>query len=95
MAKKKPQLPLEVLPDLLSWWRKAKVKGVIIGGLAGDGGILSAMRSNEDDTNQAYEQALTRSDIAPALQNLLTGNLADASADRGLRPAALTAAILK
>ena len=34
MAKKKPQLPLGVLPDLLTWWRRTRVKGVVIGGLA-------------------------------------------------------------
>jgi len=50
---------------------------VIIGGLVGDIGILSAMRSNEDGTHQAYEQALERDDLAPRLQNTLTGNLAD------------------
>lgn len=50
---------------------------VIIGGLVGDIGILSAMRSNEDDTHQAYAQALERDDLAPHLQSTLTGNLAD------------------
>jgi hypothetical protein len=29
-----PELPLGPLPDLLKWWRKARVKGLIIGGLA-------------------------------------------------------------
>ena len=34
MAKEKLKLPTKPLPDLLAWWRKAKVPGVIIGGLA-------------------------------------------------------------
>lgn len=34
-AKKKPvKLPLEPLSDLLAWWRKLSVKGMVIGGLA-------------------------------------------------------------
>ncbi len=50
---------------------------VVIGNLAGDKGILQAMKSNEDDTNQAYEQALKRSDILPRAEGLLKQNLAD------------------
>lgn len=50
---------------------------VVIGGLVGDKGILSAMRSNEDDTNQAYEQALKRNDILPRAEGILKQNLAD------------------
>jgi uncharacterized protein (TIGR02284 family) len=50
---------------------------VVIGGLVGDKGILSAMRSNEDDTNQAYEQALKRNDILSRAEGILKQNLAD------------------
>jgi uncharacterized protein (TIGR02284 family) len=50
---------------------------VVIGNLAGDKGILQAMKSNEDDTNQAYEQALKRTDILPRAEGLLKQNLAD------------------
>lgn len=50
---------------------------VVIGGLVGDKGILSAMRSNEDDTYQAYKQALQRNDILPRAEGLLERNLAD------------------
>ncbi len=32
--KNEPELPTGPLPDLLKWWRKCKVKGVVIGGLA-------------------------------------------------------------
>lgn len=50
---------------------------VVIGQLAGDKGILMAMRSNEDDTNRAYDQALRRTDIPPAAEGILKQNLAD------------------
>jgi uncharacterized protein (TIGR02284 family) len=50
---------------------------VIIGNIAGDKGILQAMKSNEDDTNQAYSQALQRTDILPRARPVLERNLAD------------------
>jgi uncharacterized protein (TIGR02284 family) len=50
---------------------------VVIGQLAGDKGILMAMKSNEDDTNEAYERALRRNDILPRAEGLLKQNLAD------------------
>lgn len=50
---------------------------VVIGGLMGDKGILRAMDSNEDDTNQAYEKALLRQDIAAGVETILQRNLAD------------------
>lgn len=50
---------------------------VIIGNLIGDKGILHAMKSNEDDTNQAYEQALRRTDVLPRIEGILKQNLAD------------------
>lgn len=50
---------------------------VVIGGLMGDKGILRAMDSNEDDTNQAYEKALLRQDIAAGVEAILQRNLAD------------------
>jgi uncharacterized protein (TIGR02284 family) len=50
---------------------------VIIGNIAGDKGILQAMKSNEDDTNQAYSQALQRTDILPQALPVLERNLAD------------------
>jgi predicted nucleotidyltransferase len=34
VAKTKPILPIGPLRDLLAWWRKAQIRGVIIGGLA-------------------------------------------------------------
>lgn len=50
---------------------------VVIGNLAGDKGILLAMRSNEDDTNLAYDQALRRTDIPAGIEAILKRNLAD------------------
>ena len=46
-------------------------------GLTDDGGILKAMKSNEDETNAAYEQALARRDITANIRDILERNLAD------------------
>lgn len=50
---------------------------VVLGGIVGDKGILKAMKTNEDDTNVAYERASGRTDLTPDLQVLLRGNLDD------------------
>jgi uncharacterized protein (TIGR02284 family) len=50
---------------------------VVIAGLIGDKAILMAMKSNEDDTNKAYERVCSRSDLAPDLAKLLQQNLED------------------
>jgi uncharacterized protein (TIGR02284 family) len=50
---------------------------VAIGSLAGDAAIIRAMKSNEDDTNTAYERACARADLKPAMRDVLQGNLAD------------------
>lgn len=50
---------------------------VVIGNLSGDKGILQAMRSNEDETNQRYEKALTTENLPPRIFELLDRNLAD------------------
>ena len=42
------------------WLTKGKV---ILGNITGDSGILSAMRSNEIDTNYAYDRMIDRDDI--------------------------------
>lgn len=50
---------------------------VVIAGLAGDKAILMAMKTNEDDTNKAYERAVNN-DAAPAtIKEVLRANLAD------------------
>jgi uncharacterized protein (TIGR02284 family) len=59
-------------------FKRVLTKGkVVIGQLVGDRGILMAMKSNEDDTNQAYEQAVRRHDLATDLRETLQRNLAD------------------
>jgi hypothetical protein len=45
--------------------------------LTGDSGILKAMKSNEDETNEAYEQALARGDMTANRRDVLERNLAD------------------
>jgi rubrerythrin len=50
---------------------------VYIGQIVGDRGILMAMRSNEADTNQAYEQACERKDLIEEVREILFRGLAD------------------
>jgi uncharacterized protein (TIGR02284 family) len=50
---------------------------VVIAGLMGDRAILIAMKTNEDDTNRAYERATSRADLSPELRLLLARNLDD------------------
>jgi rubrerythrin len=49
---------------------------VIIAGLAGDKPVLQAMKTNEDDTNIAYERA-TKHDEADGLRPVFEKNLSD------------------
>lgn len=57
--------------------KKLLTKGkVVLMGLAGDRAILMAMRSNEQDTNTAYERASQRELPAP-IATLVQNNLAD------------------
>lgn len=50
---------------------------VYIGSLAEDRGILMAMRSNENDTNAAYDHALANTSLTSELSALLQQNLED------------------
>ena len=52
---------------------------VKLGALMGDNAILRAMKSNEDDTNKAYESAVQNSVVGGdhELRSLLERNLAD------------------
>jgi hypothetical protein len=43
----------------------------------GDRAILRAMKTNEDDTNTAYERATGRADLTPTIRDVLTRALAD------------------
>lgn len=44
---------------------------VVIAGLAGAEAILEAMRTNEADTNTAYERAVKHTNLTPPLQDTL------------------------
>lgn len=58
--------------------KRVLTKGkVIISNMAGDSGILHAMKTNEDDTNSAYERAVARNDVPPKIHEVLQRNLAD------------------
>ena len=50
---------------------------VAMGALFGDKAILKAMKSNEDDTNTAYERAIKHKDIDNAAGPVLERGLAD------------------
>lgn len=50
---------------------------VLLGQIVGDRGILRAMRSNEEDTNTAYERTLLRGDLTAGLSEILQRGLAD------------------
>lgn len=61
-------------PDLKKWLTKGKV---VIMGLAGSNAVLLAMKSNEDDTNTAYERVVGRGDLTPTIRAVCEKNLAD------------------
>jgi uncharacterized protein (TIGR02284 family) len=50
---------------------------VVLGGLLGDKAILQAMKTNEDDTNTAYERAVKHRDASGEAQSALERGLAD------------------
>lgn len=50
---------------------------VVIGGLLGDRMVLEAMKTNEADTNTAYERAVLRTDVPAHMRTVLARNLAD------------------
>lgn len=61
-------------PHVKQWLTKGKV---VILGLAGPRAVLLAMKTNEEDTNTAYERMLQRDDIPPDVRPILERNLAD------------------
>ena len=61
-------------PDIKQLLTKGKV---VIGSLVGDAAILLAMRTNESDTNTAYERATARQDLSRELRDILERNLQD------------------
>jgi len=50
---------------------------VVIASLAGDHAILQAMKTNEDDTNTAYERAVRHEKVDARARAVLERNLAD------------------
>jgi hypothetical protein len=48
-----------------------------MGALMGDKAILMAMKTNEDDTNTAYERATKHKDMTAEMHKVLSSNLAD------------------
>lgn len=62
---------------------RADVKAVLtkgkvaLGALLGDKAILLAMKTNEDDTNKAYERATGRDDLPAHIREVLVRNLSD------------------
>jgi uncharacterized protein (TIGR02284 family) len=50
---------------------------VVIGNLAGDTGVLMAMKTNEEDTNTAYERAVDRKDLSDDIRRVLVNGLED------------------
>jgi len=50
---------------------------VVMAGLVGDEAVLRAMRTNEADTNTAYERAVQFSDLHSGIRDMLEAGLAD------------------
>ena len=58
--------------------KKVLAKGkVLIGALIGDRAVLMAMKTNEDDTNTAYERVVKRDDVPSHLRVIFERALAD------------------
>jgi len=58
--------------------KRVLTKGkVVLAGLSGDSAVLGAMKSNEDDTNAAYERAAARPGLPEAIRAVLSRNLSD------------------
>ena len=60
--------------DMKSVLAKGKV---VLGGLMGDKAILQAMKTNEDDTNTAYERAVQHKDASATVHDTLERALGD------------------
>lgn len=50
---------------------------VVIAGLAGDKAILTAMKTNEDDTNTAYERAVQNASAPASVRDVFRSALGD------------------
>ena len=60
--------------DYKEWLTKGKI---FLANLIGDKAILSAMRSNEFDTNTAYERITSREDQLLGIENIIERGLED------------------
>ncbi len=77
----------ELAETVIKLGGKAKSKGdfkamltkgkVVIAGLANEKAVFTAMKTNEDDTNKAYENATGRHDVPNDIMMLLQRNLTD------------------
>ena len=70
--------------SLLRLWR-------VLARRPGDDAILRAMKSNEDDTNLAYERAMGRTDVPQYVHELLSRNQGDEHRHRAWLQATLHA----
>jgi uncharacterized protein (TIGR02284 family) len=61
-------------PDFKQWLTKGKVA---IMALVGEDAVLFAMRTNEEDTNTAYERILQRRDLPFDIRIVLSNNYVD------------------
>lgn len=61
-------------PDLKQVLTQGKV---VLANLFGDKAILMAMKTNENDTNIAYERALQHKKVTPKISKILDKNLED------------------
>jgi uncharacterized protein (TIGR02284 family) len=50
---------------------------IVLADLMGDKAILKAMKTNEDDTNTAYEHAIAHDDMSAELKQTIQSNLED------------------
>jgi len=66
-------------PEAMHWLASGKQ---VITALTGDKALLAAMKTNEDDTNTAYERAVVHGAVSPHLKELMRANLADARRHR-------------
>ncbi len=59
-------------------FKRVLTKGkVVMAGLMGDKAILMAMKTNEEDTNTAYERAVNHKEAPASLREVFQSNLAD------------------
>ena len=71
---KENEVDLPTMPSPKEWLAQGKV---VLANLMGDDAILRAMKSNEIDTNTAYERMNERDDLTPDMQKIAERGLAD------------------